>query len=148
MIRGHSLRHWGIHILPMEPCTRRSFQNSIECCLIRIIVIMDIQYKMNFFISIIFLSLSNWNAQAISTHSQLTTSHCNRWNACALCADALVAIWLRLSEVVNGNVVPIICCAYYETRCKSTEKIVSNQRKLRFFSLVNKKSYGTKTRVG
>jgi len=37
---------------------------------------------------------SNINAQAISTHFQLTTSHYNRRNACARCADALVAIWL------------------------------------------------------
>ena len=44
------------------------------------------------------------NAQAISTHSRLTTSPCNRRNACALCADALFAGWLVFSEVVIGNV--------------------------------------------
>ena len=43
------------------------------------------------------------NAQVIPTHSQLTTSLSNRWNARALCADALVTDWLLFSEVVIGS---------------------------------------------
>jgi hypothetical protein len=47
------------------------------------------------------------NAQAISTHFRLTTSHSNRRNACALCADAL----LEFGSFVRGG--DWKCRAYY-----------------------------------
>ena len=51
--------------------------------------------------------LLHQNAQTISTHFRLTTSHSNRRNACALCADAL----LEFGSFVRGG--DWECRAYY-----------------------------------
>ena len=70
----------------------------------------------------LFLLINLKNAQVISTHSRLTTSLCNRRNACALCADALVTDWLYFSEVVIGSVEPTKVRDFCKSRCKISEK--------------------------
>jgi len=67
------------------------------------------------------LNSINQNAQDIPTHSQLTTSHYNRRNACALCADAHLCSLALFVRGGDGE-----CRAEYvfcsKERCKIIKK--------------------------